>query len=116
MSSNDTFHYEIATSKLPESEVLDSRGDQLTIVKCHGRLVIETRDQIEQIFKDHPFHGRVVMDLSDVSYIDSAGLGALIRLKMSAIKESGVSVEFVEMTPRIMQLLRITNLTEWFSS
>lgn len=116
MASNDTFHYEIATSQLPESEVLDSRGDQVTTVKCGGRLVIETRGQIEQIFKDHPFHGRIVMDLSDVSYIDSAGLGALIRLKMSAIKESGVSVEFVEMTPRIMQLLRITNLTEWFSS
>ena len=78
--------------------------------------MIETRDQIEEMFKIHPFHGRIIIDLSDVNYIDSAGLGALIRLKMSAFKEAGVSVKFVEMTPRVMQLLKITNLAEWFSS
>jgi anti-anti-sigma regulatory factor len=49
-------------------------------------LVIEPRDQIEGLFKLHPFHGRIVIDLSDGTYVDSAGLGALVRLKMSAIK------------------------------
>jgi anti-anti-sigma regulatory factor len=47
---------------------------------------------------------------------DSAGLGALIRLKMHSISAGGVSVKFVQITPRILQLLKITNLTEWFSS
>ena len=78
--------------------------------------MIETRDQIENMFKEHPFQGRIVIDLSDVNYIDSAGLGALIRLKMSSVKEPGVSVTFVQMTPRLLQLLKITNLAEWFSS
>ena len=111
MPPNDSFHYEVE-----ESEVLDSRGNQVTTFKCHGRLVIETSGQIEGMFKANPFRGRIVIDLSDVNYIDSAGLGALIRLKMSAIKEGGVSVEFVQMTPRVLQLLKITHLTEWFSS
>jgi hypothetical protein len=39
-----------------------------------------------------------------------------MRLKLSAIKQGGVSVKFVQMTPRVMQLLSIANLTEWFSS
>jgi anti-anti-sigma factor len=116
MAEHNSFHYEVEKSEVEKSDVLDSRGNQVTTLKCHGRLVIETRGQIEEMFKLYPFHGRIVIDLGDVNYIDSAGLGALIRLKMSAIKEGGVSVEFVQMTPRVMQLLKLTNLAEWFSS
>lgn len=116
MASDGDFYYEIEHSEVDQSEALDTRGTQVTRIKCHGRLVIETRHKIEEMFKTTPFHGRIVIDLSDVNYVDSAGLGALIRLKMSAIKEGGVSVSFVEMTPRIMQLLKITNLADWFSS
>ncbi len=116
MASDDKFHYEVEHSELPESEVLDTRGNQVTTVKCHGRLVADTRGQIEEIFKIHPFKGHIVMDLSDVNYVDSAGLGALIRLKLSAISQGSVSVEYVEMTPRVMQLLKVANLAQWFSS
>lgn len=116
MPPSDPFHYEVERSEVDKSEDLDSRGNQVLTFKCHGRLVIETRDQIEEIFKQHPFHGRIVIDLSDVNYIDSAGLGALMRLKLSAIKEGGVSVQFVKMTPRVLQLLKITHLTDWFTS
>jgi len=116
MAADDTFNYDVEKSEVHESEDLDSRGREVMTFKCHGRLVLETRDQIEEMFKLHPFKGRIVIDLSDVNYIDSAGLGALIRLKMSAAKESGVSVHFVQMTPRILQLLKITQLSEWFSS
>jgi anti-anti-sigma factor len=68
------------------------------------------------MFKVVPFPGRIIIDLGDVDYVDSAGLGALMRLKLSAIKQGGVSVKFVQMTPRAMQLLNIANLTQWFSS
>jgi anti-anti-sigma factor len=110
-----SFSYELEYSEVDPSEDLDSRGTKVTTVKCHGRLVAENRDDIDQIFKRTPFHGRIVMDLSDVTYMDSAGLGALIRLKLRAVKEGGVSVKFAEIGPRVMQLLRIANLADWFS-
>ena len=113
MDSSVFFKYEVVDSELPASEVLDSRGSKVTTVICHGKLVAETRDTVEQIFKIHPFTGRIIMDLGDVDYVDSAGLGALIRLKMSAIRTGGVSVEYVHLTKRVADLLRITNLTEW---
>ena len=72
--------------------------------------------ELEEIFQRTPFQGRIVIDLGGVSYLDSAGLGALMRLKLSAVKQGGVSVKFVHMTPRVMQLLSIANLTDWFSS
>lgn len=116
MAPQGSFHYDLEFSEIDPSEVMDSRGNKVTTVKCHGRIVAENRGQIEEIFKHIPFHGRIIVDLSDVSYVDSAGLGALIRLKLSAVKEGGVSVSFVQMAPRVAQLLSIANLTEWFSS
>lgn len=116
MASDGTFRYELEYSEVPESEVLDSRGNKVTTIKCHGRLVAGRTDQLQEIFKTTPFHGRIIIDLGDVEYVDSAGLGALIRLKLSAVKEGGVSVKFVQITPRVLQLLNIANLTQWFSS
>jgi anti-anti-sigma factor len=111
-----SFHYDVEYSELPASEDVDSRGTKVTTFKCHGRLTIETREQLAEMFRERPFRGHFVIDLSGVSNIDSAGLGALVRLKMSAIREPHVSIRFVEMTPRVMQLLKIANLTDWFAS
>jgi hypothetical protein len=77
MAPDNSFHYEFEYSEVPESEDLDSRGRKVTTVKCHGNLVAETREQLEGMFKHTPFRGRIVFDLSDVNYVDSAGLGAL---------------------------------------
>ncbi|MBV8068801.1 MAG: STAS domain-containing protein [Acidobacteriaceae bacterium] len=116
MATDGTFRYEYEFSEVPESEVLDSRGNKVTTIKCHGRLVAGTADRVREIFEVIPFHGRIIIDLSDIDSVDSAGLGALIRLKLSAVKERGVSVKYVQIAPRLMHLLNIANLTQWFSS
>ena len=116
MAQTKSFSYEFEYSELDKSEDLDSRGTKVTTVKCHGELVAETRDTLDEMFKQSPFHGRIILDMSDVSYVDSSGLGALMRLKLHAIKEGGVSVKFEHMTPRVLQLLKLSNLTDWFSS
>jgi anti-anti-sigma regulatory factor len=50
-----------------------------------------------------------------VKHLDSSGLGALVGLKASAINQGLCILEFVNMTPRILELLRITHLTKMFS-
>jgi len=114
--ADDFFHYEIEYSQIPRSEAPGPRGDRVTTIRCHGRLVARHRDQIEAIFQRTAFHGHIYFDLNDVSYMDSAGLGMLVRVKFSALKDEGVSVKFVNIGPRILQMLRITNLLEWFQS
>jgi anti-anti-sigma factor len=116
METDNTFRYEYEYSEVPESEVLDSRGNKVTTIKLHGKLAAGNTDRVQEIFKVVSFHGRIIIDLNDVNYIDSAGLGALIRLKLSAIKQGGVSVKFVQISPRVVHLLDIANLTQWFSS
>jgi anti-anti-sigma factor len=59
--------------------------------------------------------GRIIIDLGDVKHLDSAGLGALVGLKTSAINQGLCILEF-NMTPGVLELLRITHLTQMFSS
>lgn len=112
MSDTGSFQYEIKKAAAP-----DSQGNTLTTVTCHGRLVSENSAQIKEIVKPLlPLGGRIVIDLSDVNYIDSSGLGALVGLKISATKQGMVILEFVNMAPRVLELLRLTNLAHLLSS
>jgi len=52
--------------------------------------------------------------LADVKHLDSAGLGTLVGLKVSAIKQVLCILELANMTPGVVELLRITHLTQMF--
>jgi len=60
--------------------------------------------------------GRIVLDFSDVSYLDSSGLGALVVLKMSSVNAGFGTLEFANLSQRVQELFRLTNLTELFKS
>jgi anti-sigma B factor antagonist len=84
---------------------------------CHGKLVGETAGQVKEVVKPLiPLGGRIVLDLTDVSYLDSSGLGTLVGLKVSAVKEGYCVLELVNLSPRIKELLRLSNLTQLFAS
>ena len=95
----------------------DEHGNNVTTVKCHGRLVSDTAGEVKTVVQPLiPLGGRIVVDLGDVTHLDSSGLGTLVGLKASAIRQGFVIIEFANLTPRILELLRITNLTQMFSS
>jgi len=112
MSSDRAFHCEVE-----KSQEKDERGNQVTTVKCHGRLISETAGEVKEVVKPLISQGgRIVIDLGDVSQLDSSGLGALVGLKASAINQGFCILELKNMTPRILELFRITHLTQMFSS
>ena len=52
-------------------------GETATI-RCHGRIVSETAAELKDLVKPMiPKVRRIVLDLSDVSFIDSSGLGSV---------------------------------------
>jgi anti-sigma B factor antagonist len=111
MPQVDSFTYEVET--LPN----DKHGNKVTTIKCHGKLISENTNQIKELVKPMiPLGGRIVIDLGDLNYLDSSGLGALVGLKVTAVKQGLVILEFVNMTPRVMELLRISNLVQTFAS
>jgi anti-sigma B factor antagonist len=112
MAPDRSFHCEVEKSKEK-----DERGNQVTGVKCHGRLVSETASAVKEAVKPLiSLGGRIVIDLGDVTQLDSSGLGTLVGLKASAINQGYCVLEFANMTPRVLELLRITHLTQMFSS
>ena len=95
----------------------DQYGNRVTIVKCHGKVTSETGWELREAVKPLlALGGRIIINLGDVNYLDSSGLGALVGLKLSAIKQGYCILEFANVTPRILELLRVSNLAQVFSS
>jgi anti-sigma B factor antagonist len=59
--------------------------------------------------------GHIVIDFANLKYLDSLGIGTLVGLKVSAINKGFCKLEFVNLTPRMRELLTIANLTQLFS-
>ncbi len=104
------FHYEVEKSK-------DESIGPITTIICHGRVVSETAGQLKEVVKPLiPLGGRIILDLTDVGYMDSSGLGALVGLKVSALREGYCKLELLNLSPRVKELLRLSNLTQLFAS
>jgi anti-anti-sigma factor len=54
------------------------------------------------------------MDLCELSYMDSMGLGTLVRLYVSA-KAGGCSLELIHLGKRVKELLGMTHLLGVFT-
>ena len=112
MAGTGSFRCEVS-----KSAEQDSQGNKVTTVTCHGRVVSENSSELKEVVKPLlPLGGRIIIDLSDVNFIDSSGLGALVGLKISAIKQGLVILEFVNMTPRVLELMHMTNVAQLLSS
>ncbi len=108
--AKDLFRCEVA--KAPD----DDQGNKITMVKCYGRLVGDASDRLKETVKPLILDGgRIVIDLAGVDHLDSSALGALVGLKVSAINHGYCILELDNVTPRILELLRLTNLTEMFA-
>lgn len=113
MPRDRSFHCELEKSKDKEEN-----GHQVKTVKCHGELVFGTAvSEIKELLRPLiPLGGRIIIDLGDVKHVDSAGLGALVGIKVSAINQGQCVLELANMTPGVVELLRLTHLTQMFSS
>jgi len=60
-------------------------------------------------------HKKIVLNLADVPYIDSAGLGEVVRTYTTASRQGG-SLKLLNLTKRITDLLSITKLLTVFET
>jgi anti-sigma B factor antagonist len=97
---------------------LESRpvGDVL-IVQCHGRIVAgnEVYTLHAHVGDSIVKYGDVVLQLDQVEFIDSSGLGALVRL-MQAARAKGGDLKLSGVPPKILKTLEMTNLLSQFET
>ena len=80
------------------------------VVKLNGRLVSGVNDILYTRVKAlMPDAKRIVLDLTNLTRVDSMGLGTLVRLSVSA-RSAGCSLELLNLGKQVRQLLGMTNL------
>ena len=60
-------------------------------------------------------HKKIILNLADVPYIDSAGLGEVVRTYTTVSRQGG-SLKLLNLTKRITDLLSITKLLTVFET
>jgi anti-sigma B factor antagonist len=99
-------------------QITERRIQDVTVLELTGKLTIGDgaellRDKVASVV----FQGnsKVVLNLAGVPYIDSGGLGELVRCSMAAKKANG-SVKLVGISGRVVDLLTITKLIAVFDT
>ena len=86
-------------------------GD-VTIVDISGRIVLgeesaALRDLVRQLLSKG--HKKILLNLAEVNYIDSSGLGHLVSAFTSARRQGG-ELKLLKLTNKVQDLMQITRL------
>jgi len=68
------------------------------------------RDTVKQLIQENK---RIILNLGEINYIDSGGLGTLVALYTSAAS-TGASIKLANLTKRVGDLLQVTKLLTVF--
>src|ERR1700733_271808 len=89
-------------------------GD-VVVVRCRGRIVSgdEVRFLQLELEKRTGLTKNVVLQLADVTYVDSGGLGALVRI-FGVLRAERGDLKLCQLSPFVFQVLQATNLLSVF--
>ena len=84
------------------------------LVRCTGKVTSTTSDLLRTEVRGLiPGAKRIVLDLADVTNMDSSGLGALVSLYVSA-KGQNCEFKVIHLNQRLQELFRLTKLASVF--
>jgi len=88
---------------------IEHKGNQAA-VQCKGRLISGVCHQLYQPVRELlPATKHIVLDLKELTHMDSMGLGTVVRLYVSA-KAAGATLQLCHLSPHIRQILGVTHL------
>ncbi|MGA8143496.1 MAG: STAS domain-containing protein [Candidatus Acidiferrales bacterium] len=88
--------------------------DGATVVECSGRLTLEHAAKLKSEVKGMmPSHKRIILDLGELVFMDSSGLGTIVGLYISG-RSSGCRIELVNMSKPIRELFALSQLLTVF--
>ena len=95
--------------------ILQKPSDNVTIMQppystLDTRNVSEFRDSVQSILRDG---GNVVLDMSNITFVDSAGLGALLSA-MKQITAIGGSLRLTGLHEEVLTLFRLVRMNRVF--
>jgi anti-sigma B factor antagonist len=98
----------IQTRTIGDVQILDCSG-KITL----GEGTMSIRNSVRDILKNG--QKNIVLNLSDINYIDSSGVGELVST-FTTVVNSGGQLKLLNLTKRIRELLTITKLLTVFET
>lgn len=86
--------------------------DSVTVVDLSGRITLgEGCAQLRELIRGEVGKGnkKVLLNLADVTYIDSSGIGELVSA-FTAVSNQGGQLKLLNLTKKVHDLLQITKL------
>jgi anti-sigma B factor antagonist len=86
--------------------------DGITIVDCSGRITlgegsVVLRDAVKELLTKG--QKKILLNLGDVNYIDSSGIGELVSA-YTTVRNQGGELKLLNLTKKVHDLLQITKL------
>jgi anti-sigma B factor antagonist len=96
----------------------ERRVGDVSILDLQGRLVLDDgdallRDRINDLVNEGRL--KIVVNLHDVTYVDSCGVGVLIA-KYVSVRSKGGDVKLLHLTPRSHRVMEISKLLTVFET
>jgi anti-sigma B factor antagonist len=97
-------------------DVTDSEQPGVPVLNVRGEIDVATSPKFHELLTELIEHGPelLIVNLTDVSFIDSTGLGVLVGA-VRGMRASGGDLRLVVTQPHIIKLLKLTGLDEVFS-
>ena len=93
-----------------------SKQHKTVIIQATGNIDLSASTKFQkgvlELLSDKP--ERVIINLSDVPYMDSSGIASLVKA-LSVVRGSGASLHLVGLTQRVRSLFEITRLDTVFN-
>jgi len=99
-------------------QIVERRVGDVVVLDLKGKVTLGEGDEV---LKDkinslmHQGDRKLVLNLADVPYVDSAGLGEIVRT-FTTVSRQGGSLKLLNLTKRISDLLAITKLLTVFET
>ena len=83
----------------------------VTVITCRGRIVLgeEADALLKQIDDLLPINSRILLHLGEVDFIDSGGLGLLVRC-LTRVQNAAGQLSICALSPKVSEVLRVTRL------
>jgi anti-anti-sigma factor len=87
------------------------RVEDVPVVSLTGELDMATAPQLEEAVERAPAGSRVIVDLSELAFIDSSGIRALLQVYDSG-QNGHPTVSFIRGPAHVQRVLRIAGVEE----
>ncbi len=91
-------------------------ADGITILQVEGKILVgEASQMLHDAVRQRLTGGdkKLVLHLAGVSYIDSSGVGQIVGA-LSAARHAGGELRLADLTPKVKDLMMMTNLNKLF--